>query len=122
MSETQKLTNELGSVNISSEVIAIMSGLSAMECYGLVGMSTKGFQDGLIQLLRLKNLTKGIEVEVGEDGVIVELYIIVEYGVKISEVANNIIDRVKYTLEENSGVKVKEVNINVQGVRVNNVT
>ncbi len=122
MSETQKLTNELGSVNISSEVIAIMSGLSAMECYGLVGMSTKGFQDGLSQLLRLKNLTKGIEVEVGEDGVIVELYIIVEYGVKISEVANNIIDRVKYTLEENSGVKVKEVNINVQGVRVNNVT
>ena len=122
MMDTQKLTNELGSVNISQDVISIMAGLSAMECYGLVGMSTKGFQDGLSQLLRMKNLTKGIEVEIGEEGVVIDLYIIVEYGVKISEVANNVINRVKYTLEENAGVNVREVNINVQGVRVNNAT
>lgn len=122
MVNTQKLTNELGAVNISQEVISIMAGLSAMECYGLVGMSTQSFQEGLSQLLRRKNLTRGIEVEIGEDGVIIDLYIIVEYGVKISEVANNVINRVKYTLEENAGVNVKEVNINIQGVRVNNAT
>ncbi|WP_027339171.1 Asp23/Gls24 family envelope stress response protein [Halonatronum saccharophilum] len=122
MREGQELTNELGMVKISEEVISIISGLAAMECYGLVGMSSKGLHDGIARLLGSENLSKGIEVETTEDGVKVELYIIVEYGTKISEVANNVIDRVKYTLEDMTGVNVIEVNINVQGVRVNNVT
>lgn len=121
METGQKLTNDLGVVNISKEVISIMAGLTAMECYGLVGMASQSFQDGISELVGVKNLSKGIEINITEEGVELDLYIVVEYGVKISEVANNVMDRVKYTLEEKAGVKVKEVNINVQGVRLDHV-
>ncbi len=121
METGQKLTNELGVVNISEEVISIMAGLTAMECYGLVGMASQSFQDGISELVGTKNLSKGIEINIAEEGVELDLYIVVEYGVKISEVANNVMERVKYTLEEKAGVKVKKVNINVQGVRLDHV-
>lgn len=121
METGQKLTNDLGVVNISKEVISIMAGLTAMECYGLVGMASQSFQDGISELVGVKNLSKGIEINITEEGVELDLYIVVEYGVKISEVANNVMDRVKYTLEDKAGVKVKEVNINVQGVRLDHV-
>ncbi|TDX52192.1 Asp23/Gls24 family envelope stress response protein [Orenia marismortui] len=122
MKTGQELTNELGMVKISEDVISIIAGLAAMECYGLVGMASKSFQEGLAKLLGTEHLSNGVEVEINEEGVKVDLYIIVEYGTKISEVAHNVIDRVKYTLEEMTGVSVLEVNINVQGVRVNNAT
>ncbi len=122
MQVSQELTNDLGTVNISKDVISIISGLAAMECYGLVGMASQSIQDGLAKLLGSDNLSKGVEVKVIEEGIIVDLYIIVEYGTKISEVANNVVDRVKYTLEEIAGVSVLEVNINVQGVRVDDVS
>ncbi len=122
MKTSQELTNELGMVKISEDVISTIAGLAAMECYGLVGMASQSIQDDIAKLLGDEQLSKGIEVEISEAGVKVGLYIIVEYGTKISEVAHNVIDRVKYTLEEVTGVKVLEVNINVQGVRVNNAT
>ncbi|WP_408954351.1 Asp23/Gls24 family envelope stress response protein [Natroniella sp. ANB-PHB2] len=122
MSTKQKLSNELGMINISKDVISVIAVLAAMECYGLVGMAKQGIQDGLSQLLGTENLSQGVNIEIIDEGVKVDLFIIVEYGVKISEVANNIIERVKYTLKEKTGVNVLEVNINVQGVRVDNVT
>ncbi|AGB41152.1 hypothetical protein Halha_1204 [Halobacteroides halobius DSM 5150] len=117
----QKLTNDLGTVNMSKEVIAVMAGLAAVECYGLVGMAGQGIQDGIAEILGSQHLAKGIEVKVVKDGIRVDLYIIVEYGIKISEVANNVMDRVKYVLENQAGVKVSQVNINVQGVRLDHV-
>lgn len=117
----QELENELGKITISKEVISIIAGMAAIECYGLVGMATQRVKDGLNELLGRDNLRKGVEVVVGEGTVSINLYIIVEYGVNISEVANNIIDKVKYTLEELAGVEVSEININVQGVRVGEV-
>ncbi|MCK8827830.1 Asp23/Gls24 family envelope stress response protein [Natroniella acetigena] len=122
MSTNQKLSNELGIVNISKDVISTIAVLAAMECYGLVGMSKQGIQDGLSKLLGTENLSQGVNIKIIDEGVKIELFIIVEYGVKISEVANNIIERVKYTLKNKTGVNVLEVNINVQGVRVDNVT
>ncbi|GAB6139089.1 Asp23/Gls24 family envelope stress response protein [Halanaerobaculum tunisiense] len=121
MSNSQRLTNDLGVVNISEEVISIIAGVSAIECYGLVGMAGQGIQDDISKLLGKKDLDRGIDVEVVEEGVKIDLYIIVEYGVKISEVAHNVIDRVQYTIEEKAGVKLKEININVQGVRIDHV-
>ncbi|GAB6098529.1 Asp23/Gls24 family envelope stress response protein [Halanaerocella petrolearia] len=117
----QKLTNDLGVVNISKEVISVMAGLAAMECYGLVGMANQSLQDGISKLLGTHNLNRGIQIEIIEDEIKVDLYIIVKYGIRISEVATNVIDRVKYTLEEKAGVRVREVNINIQGVRIDNV-
>lgn len=121
MNTGQKLDNDLGTVNISEEVISIIAGLTAVECYGLVGMASQGIQDGIARLLGRENLNKGIEVHKVEDGIVVELYIIVEYGTKISEVASNVMNRVRYTLEDLAGINVVDVNINVQGVRVDNV-
>lgn len=113
-------SNEYGKITIAKEVIAKIAGLAAMECYGLVGMSSRNVQDGLADLLGRDNLSKGVLVEINNDQVRLELNIIVEYGTNIHEVAHNIIDRVKYILEEKIGIKVEKIDVNVQGVRVGN--
>lgn len=113
-------SNEYGKVTIAKEVISKIAGLAAMECYGLVGMSSRNVQDGIADLLGWDNLSKGVDVEINDDKVKLELNIIVEYGTNIHEVAQNIIDRVNYTLEEKIGIKVEKIDVNVQGVRVGN--
>jgi uncharacterized alkaline shock family protein YloU len=118
----KEIENDLGKILISEEVIETVAGLSAMECYGLVGMSSKNMQDGIADLLGWDNLSKGVSVEIEEDEVKVELNIVVEYGTNIHEVANNIIERVKYTLKNRVGIEVNNIDINVQGVRIGNGT
>ncbi|MCK8823604.1 Asp23/Gls24 family envelope stress response protein [Fuchsiella alkaliacetigena] len=114
----QQLQNELGNIVIAKDVISKIAGLAAMECYGLVGMSSQKMQDGLAGLLGKEKLNRGVEININEDQVLIDLYIVVEYGVNISEVANNVIDKVQYTLEEYTGTEVSKINIHVQGVRV----
>jgi uncharacterized alkaline shock family protein YloU len=114
----KEMTNELGQVNISDEVIGIIAGVAAMECYGLVGMANRNIQDGISELLRREQLNRGVDVQVEPDGVVLDLYIIVEYGINITEVAHNVMDKVKYTVENQVGVNVGRVNVHVQGVRV----
>jgi uncharacterized alkaline shock family protein YloU len=114
-------SNEFGSVIVSQEVIETIAGLAAMECYGLVGMSSKNVQDGIADLLGWENISKGIVVDIEADNVNLELNIIVEYGTNIQEVANNVMDRVKYVIEDKIGINVQKINVNVQGVRVGNV-
>ncbi|WP_366921601.1 Asp23/Gls24 family envelope stress response protein [Metallumcola ferriviriculae] len=118
MGNSQQVQNNLGKINISNEVIASVAGLAAMECYGLVGMASRKIKDGIVELLRGEALNKGVEVINYEDGVDIDLYIVVSYGTKISEVAHNIMDKVRYTVEKSLGIPVKQVNIKVQGVRV----
>ncbi|MGM0472186.1 MAG: Asp23/Gls24 family envelope stress response protein [Bacillota bacterium] len=114
----QEFKNELGTITISKEVVSIIAGMAAIECYGLVGMASQRMKDGIDELLGRDNLRKGVEVVIEEGQVSVELYIIVKYGTNISEVSNNIINKVRYTLEELAGIEVREIDINVQGVRV----
>ncbi len=114
-----QLRNEYGQIDISEETIAMIAGSAAMECYGLVGMaSRKQFKDGFAELLGRENLTRGVEVNLDNNRLTVYLYIIVSYGTKISEVAHNIQQKVKYVLDQVVGLEVSEVNIIVQGVRV----
>lgn len=108
-----------GNIEISEEVIATLAGAAAVECYGLVGMSGRKMTDGITELLGHESLSKGVEVTIQDRVVLIDLYIIVNYGVRISEVAINVRDRVKYSVETSTGLNVAEVNINVQGVRVN---
>lgn len=110
----------MSQVNISEEVIATIAGAAAVECYGLVGMSSRKLKDGIGQLLGKEDLTKGVEVVFDDDQVVIDLFIIVSYGVNIAEVAKNVVDKVKYQVEKQTGLSVKSVNINVQGVRVIN--
>ncbi|MGF7057272.1 Asp23/Gls24 family envelope stress response protein [Brassicibacter mesophilus] len=113
-----KLNNKYGAINIDDNVLEIIAGLSAMECYGLVGMSSRNATDGLVELLRKEHLTKGVKVHTEGDKIVIDLYIVVQFGTRISVVANNIIEKVKYNIENLTGLKVERVNINVQGVRV----
>lgn len=115
-----KLTNEYGNIIIDDNVIASLAGIAAMECYGLVGMATSSATEGLVEILRREHLTKGVKVSTQNNRVVIDLFIMVQFGISISAVSNNIIERVKYTIENSTGLQVDRVNINVQGVRVQN--
>jgi len=96
----------------------MVAGIAALECYGVVGMASRSLQDGIAELLRSRdNLAKGIEVVIDGEEVTVDLYVIVEYGTRIKEVARNVIERVRYTIETQLGLAVSIVNVIVQGVR-----
>lgn len=114
-----QLSTELGSIQVSDHCIAIIAGSAAMDCYGLVGMaSRKQLKDGIAELLGRDNLTRGVEVRRENEKLLIDLYIIVSYGTKISEVAHNIQSKVKYVLNDVIGLQVEEVHIFVQDVRV----
>lgn len=117
---TLEITNEFGSIDISSDVIASVVGGKAVECYGIVGMASRQqVRDGIAEILGHENYAKGIVVRENDGAIEVDMYIIVSYGTKISEVATNVQSTVKYTLEQTLKLKVNAVNIFVQGVRVN---
>ncbi len=96
----------LGNVNISNEVIASIAGMAATQCYGLVGMSSRRFQDGIAGLLGKDNLSKGVEVVVENGTIKLRLFIVVEYGIRIVEVARTIMETVKFFVEDSTEMKV----------------
>ena len=113
------IKNEMGTITINPEVIARMAGLTAMECYGVVGMAAKSLKDGLVHLLKIESLTRGVRTKMHEEGDLsVSLHIIVEYGTNILAIAQTLIDNVKYKIESITGINVREVKIFVESVRV----
>ncbi|TDM13852.1 Asp23/Gls24 family envelope stress response protein [Macrococcus bovicus] len=116
---TLEINNEYGSIDISNDVIATIAGGAAVECYGIIGMASKHqVRDNIADILRRDNYSKGVIVTQHEGTLAVDMYIIVAYGTKISEIANNVQSVVKYTLEKTLNLKVNSVNIYIQGVRV----
>ncbi len=112
------LNNKLGSIQIDPEVIAMYAGMTAVECFGIVGMAAVNMKDGLVRLLKKESLTHGINVAIRDNAVRIDFHVIVSYGVSIRAVAGNLIDSVKYQVEELTGMKVEKINIFVEGVRV----
>ena len=110
-----------GTVAFASEVIATLAGLAAVDVPGVAGMSG-GFVDGLVELLGRKNLSRGIKIELGQEEVAVDASIIVEYGKSISEIAGMIQSGVKQAIESMTGLKVTEVNVRVQGLKLETQT
>lgn len=106
---------EYGEIKIADEVIATIAGLAATEVQGVSGMSG-GLADGIAEILGKKSLSKGVKLDVMENGVSIDLYIVVDYGVKIPDIAWKIQDNVKTTIESMTGTNVIDVNINIQGV------
>ena len=113
-----KLENQYGTINIENEVIARIAGLTAIDCYGIVGMAAKNVKDDIFQLLKVESLTKGIKISVQEDRIVIDMHIIVEYGTNITAIAENTISTVKYKFENVCGINVEQVNVFVEGVRV----
>lgn len=113
----QSEVNEIGAIKITDEVVAIIAGIAAMEVPGVTSMSG-GIAGGIAEALGRKNLSKGVKVEVGEKEAAIDLFIIVEYGYRIPEVAWTIQERVKSAVEDMTGLNVVEVNIHIQGVNI----
>jgi uncharacterized alkaline shock family protein YloU len=112
------INNANGYISYSEDVLANIVGLSTMECYGVVGMASKNATDGLWELLKGENLSKGVKIHYKENELYIELYVVVEYGTRISVIANNIIQKIRYNVENYTGLKVSTITVNVQGVRV----
>ena len=113
-----KTNNEYGYINVEDNVIATIAGLSAMESYGIVGMASKNATDGFFEMLKWDNLSKGVKVYTNGNEVEIDLHVILQYGMRISIVAENIIEKVKFNVENLTGLKVNKVNVYVQGIRV----
>ncbi|HIC88974.1 MAG TPA: Asp23/Gls24 family envelope stress response protein [Anaerolineae bacterium] len=108
---------ELGRIEISPTAIASIASDAVLECYGVVGMASKNLLDGLANAFQ-KDARRGVEVHLENGRVVVDLYVIVEYGTRISEVAYGVMNRVKFSLEKALGVPVAEVNVHVRGLRI----
>ncbi|HEY4600348.1 MAG TPA: Asp23/Gls24 family envelope stress response protein [Cerasibacillus sp.] len=109
-----------GVVTITNDVIATIAGGAAVECYGIVGMASKSqIKDGIAEILKKENYSRGIVVRKDNNHLHIDMYIIVSYGTKISEIAHNVQSQVKYTLEKTLGLEIDSINIYIQGVRVN---
>lgn len=117
--KNEQLDNKdsVGVIRIANEVIAVIAGLAAVETEGVSGMSG-GIAGGIAEMIGRKNLGKGVKVVVGEKETAVDLYIIVEYGARIPEVAWKVQDSVKKAIESMTGLDVVEVNVHVQGVQI----
>jgi len=105
-----------GTLNVTDNVIADLIGYAALESYGVVGMTAPTLQDGIAKLLPARALHRGVIIESEEDGISANLYVVIEYGVSLSTVSNNLADRVRFVLEVYAGLKVKDVIVHVQGI------
>ena len=94
------------------------AGTVAVECFGIVGMAAVNMKDGLVKLLKKESLTHGINVSISENKISLDFHVIVSYGVSISAVTDNLINNVKYKVEEFTGMEIEKINILVEGVRV----
>lgn len=112
------MSTEIGEILIDIGVLGQYAGSAAIECFGVVGMASINMKDGLVKLLKRDNLSHGVNVIVENNRIFIDLHIIVVYGISISAVAENLISNVKYKVEEYTGMKVEQINILVEGVRV----
>lgn len=112
-------STQYGNIDIAIEAIASLAGGVVTECYGVVAMaSQKVFQDGLAEILKRENYSKGVIVKENNGKIDLDLYIIVSHGVKISEVVNEAQKKVKYVLEKSLELEFDSINIYVQGVKM----
>ena len=108
-----RLDSDLGQIVIDPDVLAMYAGSVAVECFGIVGMASMNMKDGFVRLLKRDSITHGIRVVIGADNrLALDFHVIVSYGVSILTVANNLMDSVKYKVEEFTGLEIEKININ----------
>lgn len=112
------MNTQLGNIVINNDVIAQYAGSVAVECFGIVGMAGVSVKDGIVKLLKVDSLTRGIGVSWNNNKLILSFHVIVAYGVSILAVTDNLISNVKYKVEKFTGIEIEKINIYVDGVRV----
>ena len=116
-----KIKTKFGTVDIDNDVIANVVGGAATDNYGVVGMASRNqLRDNVNVILNRENYFKGVEVKQHDNDIIINVYIIVAYGNKISEISKNVQSKVKYNLQSMLGVTANSVNVIVQGAQVLN--
>lgn len=114
-----RFVNEYGDVTIEEGVVERIAVQAAMECYGVVGLAARGAKDDIYRLLRLENMSRGVRVfSDGGQSIVIQLHVILEAGIRLSMVAENIIDTVRYNVENKTNLTVRSVDVLVQGLRV----
>jgi uncharacterized alkaline shock family protein YloU len=108
---------ERGKIEVFPGVVAAIAGHAAIECYGIMGMAARGLRDGVATLLRREKLHRGVDVHEADGKLLIDVYVVVLYGIRITEVARNLQTAVRFEVERATGVPVSEVNVFVQGVR-----
>lgn len=113
-----RIENHLGTIEISQEYFAYLIGNAASSCYGVAGMVKSGTRQGLRSVFSRRSFAdEGIRVRSENDKLIVDLHIAVIYGMNISAIAKSIVNKVRYTVEEATGLTVKKVNVYVDGMK-----
>jgi uncharacterized alkaline shock family protein YloU len=106
-----------GELVLPNEVIAQIVGLTVLECYGVVGMAATSLSQGVARLLSRERITQGVGVRRDGGRLTIDLYVIVEYGLNLAEVASNVRSRVKYNVEKLTQITVESLQIHIQGVK-----
>jgi uncharacterized alkaline shock family protein YloU len=106
-----------GRIEVFPSAVGAIAAHAALGCYGIAGMAARGLRDGVAELLRRESVDRGVEVVEADGGLAIDVFVIVQYGVRISEVAHNLQQAVKFEVERSVNVPVALVNVNVQGVR-----
>ena len=117
---TLRSAREKGRIEVFPAVVGAIAGHAAIECYGVRGMAARGLRDGVATLLRRENLHRGVEVRDLQGQLAIDVYVVVQYGVRITEVAHNLKSAVRFEVERTTGVPVSEINVFVQGVHGDN--
>lgn len=107
---------ERGRLEVLEPAVAAVAGHAAINCYGVMGMAARNLRDGVFTLVRRENVHRGVEIRRQPEGLVVDLYVVVQYGTRIQEVAHNLQETVKFAIERAVQVPVIEVNVTVQGV------
>ena len=111
-------SGKIGEVQIADEVVAIIAGIAATEVDGVVSMNGN-ITNELVGKLGMKNLSKGVKVEVSPESISVHLAITLKYGYSIPKTSKQVQEKVKLAIENMTGLTVKEVNIRIAGVDTN---
>ncbi|MBO6108569.1 MAG: Asp23/Gls24 family envelope stress response protein [Eubacterium sp.] len=113
-----QLDTELGTIVVDEDVLGKYAGSAAVGCFGVVGMASVNMKDGIVKLLKKDSLRHGVNITMVDNKLQIELHIIVAFGVSILAVSENLVDTVKYNLEEFTGMEVGKIIVCVEGVRV----
>ncbi len=113
----KEMSNPLGNIYVSQRAIATIAAQSAIGCYGVVGLAAKNLADEVAQTL-VKDPTKGVELHFDGRSIGIDLYLIIEYGMRITTVASSVVDTVRYQIEKATSLPVKYVNVHVRGLRI----
>jgi len=107
-----------GRIEVSPTAIASLAAQAVVECYGVVGMANRNLRDGITEVLPRGSSRRGIQVHLQDNDIVIDLYVVIQHGTRISEVAHGIMNRVKFMVEKAVGLPVAQVNVHVQGLRV----